>query len=200
MKGLWTLVFVVCVFTACKTQGTQNIAEVVIPIPSVTPEPEPTKPPIPERILNESPEQLCKKLKDIKTLPTFEPTPTDPIYEALIVKGNSAIPCLIENITDKREVPDPRYSVPHWQHFAVGDTAVFIIVDIVGKDDEEREKLLIEMMPAKSQKEWETNGIYAYFNYVSEPKNRKQLQSWWKNWTKQTPIEHTRSSFNGPSN
>ena len=33
----------------------------------------------------------------------------------------------------------------------------------------------------KPHKEWETNGIYAYFNYVSEPKNRKELQKWWRN-------------------
>ena len=152
------------------------------PSTTSTPEPKPTKPPIPDELLKASPEQLCAKLKEIKTIPTFEPTPTDPIYEALISKGNAAIPCLIGNITDTRKVPDPRYSVPHWQHFAVGDTAVFVLVDIVGKDDEEREELLIEMMPPSSQKEWETNGIYAYFNYVSEPKNRSELQKWWTNW------------------
>ena len=176
------LIYVVCVFVACQNRSALSVPAPATPSPSITPEPEPTKPPIPEELLRASPEQLCAKLVDIKTIPTFEPTPTDPIYEALLVKGDSAIPCLIENISDKREVPDPRYSVPVWQHFAVGDTAVFTLVAILRKEDIEQEKLLIEMMPPKSQKEWETNGIYAYFNYVSEPKNRKELQHWWKKW------------------
>ena len=171
--------------TACSS--TVAVDQKKRPVPALiepTPEPEPTKPPIPVEFLNASPLQLCARLGEIKVIPTFEPTPTDPIYDALIVKGNAAIPCLIEKVADKREISDPRYSVPVWQHFAVGDTAVFILVDIVGKDDKEREKLLIEMMPPKSQKEWQTNGIYAYFNYVSEAKNRKELQQWWTKWLK----------------
>lgn len=176
------LIFVVCAFGACQSRGDLNITATTTPSPLVTPEPKSTMPPIPENLLKATSEQLCAKLGDIKTIPTFEPTPTDPIYEALLVKGDSAIPCLIESITDKREVPDPRYSVPAWQHFAVGDTAVFALVAILRKEDVEQEKLLIEMLPPKSKKEWETNGIYAYFNYVSEPKNRKELQHWWKMW------------------
>jgi hypothetical protein len=146
------------------------------------PTPVPTKPPIAAELLSASPIDLCGRLAQIKTLPTFEPIPTDPIYEALVAKGNAAIPCLIAKISDKTEMPDPRYSVPHVQSFAVGDAAVFTLVDIIEKDDQEREKLLIKMMPLKSQKEWETNGIYAYFNYVSEVKNRKALQRWWERW------------------
>ena len=127
--------------------------------------------------------QLCAKLKDIKVLPTFEPTPTDPIYEALLVKSDAAIPCLIANIADRHEVPDPRYSVPVWQHFAVGDTALFTLLDILSKHDgHDWERRLLESLPDKFRQEWKTNGIYAYFNYVSEPRNRNQLKTWWKNW------------------
>ena len=171
-----------CALTSCQSPKLDNTNAAPTSSTTSTPEPKPTKPPIPDELLKASPEQLCAKLKEIETIPTTkEPTATDPVYEALILKGNAAIPCLIENIADNRKVPDPRYSVPHWQYFTVGDTAVFVLVDIVGKDDKEREKLLIEMMPPKSKKEWETNGIYAYFNYVSEPKNRKELQKWWRN-------------------
>ena len=151
-------------------------------LPEPTPEPEPTKAPIPVELLNSSPTQLCERLAEIKIIPTFEPTPTDPIYEALIAKGDAAIPCLIDKIADRKRIPDPRYSVPVWHSFVVGDTAVFILVRIVEKDDKGREKILIEMMPHASQKEWETNGIYAYFNYVLEAKNRRELQRWWKDW------------------
>ncbi|MEO6655365.1 MAG: hypothetical protein ABIO36_04720 [Pyrinomonadaceae bacterium] len=148
-----------------------------------TPEPEPTKPPIPDDLLRASSEQLCAELQQIKTIPTFEPTPTDSIYEALIAKSNAAIPCLVSRISDKTPMKDPRYSVPNWQHFAVGDTAVFILLDIVARgDDMLWENLMKEMLSAKYSKEWKTNGIYAYFNYVSEPKNRIELQRWWKKW------------------
>lgn len=148
-----------------------------------SPTPEPTKPPIPSEIASLSAEKLCDKLADIEILPTKDPTITDPIYEALIAKGDVAIPCLIEKITDKRKVPDPRYSVPHWHSFAVGDTAVFILLDIISKDDSNKwEKLMLDMLPPKYEKEWESNGIYAYFNCVYESKNRKKLQDWWKKW------------------
>lgn len=152
--------------------------------PDAQPTPKPTKPPIPAELLNLSSSQLCDRLADIKVIPTFEPTPTDPIYEALVAKGDDAIPCLIDNITDKREVPDPRYSVPIWQHYAVGDTAVFILIEIVDPDPNS-EALYKEMIPPTYRKEWETNGMYAYFNYVSTARNRKELQRWWKSWIKQ---------------
>jgi hypothetical protein len=166
--------------TSASTPGqAANVAEL-----EPEPEPEPTKEPIPVELLSATPRQLCARLGDIKTIPTFEPTPTDPIYEALIANGKDVIPCLVEKISDARIVADPRYSVPHWQFYAVGDSAVFILIDILRDNDTEREKLLIEMLPPKPRAEWESNGVYAYFNYVSEPKNRKQLQQWWKNWLK----------------
>lgn len=59
----------------------------------------------------------------------------------------------------------------------VGDTAAFILVDIAGDDD-----LLQQMLPPRYRDEWESNGIYAYFNYVSEEENRKELQKWWQDW------------------
>lgn len=149
-------------------------------IPITTPEPSPIKPPIPAELVTASVDQLCSRLKDIKTIPTFEPTPTDPIYEALVAKDEEAVPCLIAKITDITPIDDPRYSVPHVQFYAVGDTAIFVLVEIVGKDDKEREKLLVEMMPPRYQKEWETNGIYAYFNYVVYPEHRRELQGWWR--------------------
>ena len=101
-----SLIYIVGVFAACQGHGDISVRVLTTPSPSVTPEP--TKPPIPEDLLRATSEQLCAKLVDIKTIPTFKPTPTDPIYEALLVKSHTAIPCLIENITDKREVPDPK--------------------------------------------------------------------------------------------
>lgn len=175
---------VVCVLASCQDPSAQsiNLEATPSPSPSVTPEPEQTKPAIPDELLSSTPEQLCSRIAEIKTIPTRNPTPTDPIYEALLLQGKAAIPCLIEKIVYKKGIRDPRYSVPVWQNFAVGDSAVFTLIAILRKEDIEQEKLLISMLPRKFQEEWKTNGIYAYFNYVSEPKNRKQLQAWWKNW------------------
>jgi hypothetical protein len=138
-------------------------------------------PQIDPKLLAAAPTELCDRLGEIRKLPNRDPNDTDPIYEALIAKGDDAIPCLVQRITSDKKMPDPR-EAPTWQHYAVGDTAVFILIDILCSEDLEREKLLIEMLPPKYEEEWKTNGIYAYFNYVSEPRNRKELQNWWKKW------------------
>lgn len=145
-----------------------------------TPEPKPTKYVVPDELTNASPEALCERLADIKVIPHKDPNDTDPIYEALIAKGKDAYPCLLNKITDNTKMPDPR-GAPIWQNYAVGDTAVFILVNSVSAGDWQlEEKLLIEMLPPASREEWKTNGVYAYFNYVSEQANRKELQRWWK--------------------
>lgn len=28
-------------------------------------------------------------------------------------------------------------------------------------------------------------GVYAYFNYVSDPSGRRAVQNWWKKWLKE---------------
>lgn len=129
--------------------------------------------------MDESAESLCKRLHEIKKLPYRDPNDTDPIYEALIAKGREAMPCLIEKITDECPMPDPR-EAPPWQNYKVGDTAVFILVDIASNDED----FILKMLPPKYRQEWETNGVYAYFNYVFEPSNRRELQKWWRNWMK----------------
>ena len=152
--------------------------------PDATAKPAPTKPPVPAELLTAAPNALCGRLSEIKIIPHRDPTVTDPIYDALIAKGDDVIPCLVDKITDKTLMQDPR-EAPTWQYYAVGDTAVFLLIDILRDNDAERAKLLIEMLPKKYKEEWKTNGVYAYFNYVSEPTNRRELQSWWKNWLKE---------------
>lgn len=122
--------------------------------------------------------ELCKRLNEIKKLPDRDPNDTDPLYEAIVARGNEAVPCLIDEITNEAQMPDPR-EAPSWKHYKVGDTAVFVLVDIAKNDE-----LLEEMLPLKYRNEWKTNGIYAYFNYVSESRNRQQLQQWWRTWMK----------------
>ncbi len=127
---------------------------------------------------DENVESLCNRLHEIKKIPYKDPKDTDPIYESLIAKGKEAMPCLVEKITDETPMRDPRGGVI-WQHYKVGDTAVFMLLKIAGDFE-----LLQKMLPVNYRKEWKTNGVYAYYNYVSESKNREELQRWWRNWIK----------------
>ena len=164
---------------AC-TESSGHRDSVPVSGPESTPKQEPANLAAHANLQNAQPSELCNHLADIRKLPYRDPSDTDPIYEALIAKGEQTYTCLIDKITDTTEMPDPR-EAPPWQHYVVGDTAVFILVrSIGGKDDLAREQLLIDMLPFKYRDEWETNGIYAYFNYVSDPKNRRELQRWWR--------------------
>lgn len=149
-----------------------------------TPEPEPTKFVLPAEYLDASPEELCARLAEVTILPYRDSNSTDPIYDAMVAKGNDAIPCLIEKISDTTKMSDPR-EAPKWQNYAVGDTAVFILLRILTEDKTEKwERMFLDMLPPKYREEWKTNGVYAYFNYVSESNNRKELQRWWQKWAK----------------
>ena len=182
MKLLLLFMGCVAVFPACSSPNEERIDQPTSQI-EIQPTPEPTKPPIPIHIAELTASELCERVGQIEVLPNRDPTITDPIYESLLLKGNEAIPCLVEKIGNDTLIKDPRYSVPTWHSYAVGDTALFVLLRIVSKgDDKEWEKRLLESLPRKYQEEWETNGIYAYFNYVLEPKNRKELQRWWKAW------------------
>jgi hypothetical protein len=125
---------------------------------------------------------LCKKLAEIKLISHRVPEESDEIYKMIVAKGNEVLPCLIEKISDQTKTPDPRQA-PKWQHYVVGDTAVFAVLHIVSEGNDERWKeLFLAPLPASYQEEWKTNGVYAYFNYVSEPKHRETLQVWWHKW------------------
>jgi hypothetical protein len=172
------------IFLACSRPNDEGIVEPMNQL-EIRPTPEPTKPPIPVHIAELTSSELCDRVGQIEVLPTRDPAITDPIYESLLLKGNEAVPCLIEKIGNNTLIKDPRYSVPTWHSYAVGDTAFFTLLDILSKGDyHEWENLLRESLPRKYREEWETNGIYAYFNYVLEPQNRREFQQWWKNWLK----------------
>ncbi len=142
---------------------------------------------------DEDVESLCNRLSEIKKIPYRDPNDTDPIFEELIAKGKEAMPCLVEKITDETPMRDPGGSVI-WQHYKVGDTAVFMLARIANEDEILQAELLQEMLPLEYRKEWKTNGVYAYYNYVSESKNREELQVWWRNWIKENLNSHVAQS------
>lgn len=149
----------------------------------MTAQPEPTPPPkqIDPEILKLSAPALCARLGETKVIDSRKPEESDDVYRALVVKDSEALPCLVDKIADRKLMHDPRMA-PVWQHYTIGDTAVFTILDIVSKGDYEVWKeLFLGPLPQKYKEEWRTNGVYAYFNYVSEPRDRKALQGFWKN-------------------
>lgn len=156
-----------------------NAADIVQIETSPTP-----PPPIDPSLMSLPAKELCDRLHEIEVIGHRVLDESDGLYRAILAKGKEVLPCLIERIDDRTKTPDPR-SAPKWQHYVVGDTAVFTVLYIVSQDDGERwEEMMLATLPEESQNEWKTNGIYAYFNYVSEPKNRKELQDWWRKWLK----------------
>lgn len=122
----------------------------------------------------ETADLLCGKLNELKRMPFKDKIAGDIVYDSLIAKGKEAIPCLIEKITDTTLMEDPR-EAPHIQDFKVGDAAVFMLHRIT-------EKPLEDILPDDIKKYWETEGVYAYFNYVENPKNRKKIKVLWESW------------------
>src|SRR5687767_5122533 len=161
------LLFLGClvIFLACSRPNEEGTGEPINQLEIIQPTPELTKPPVPVHIAELTSSELCDRIGQIEVLPNRDPTITDPIYESLLLKGDEAIPCLVEKIGNDTLIKDPRYSVPTWHSFAIGDTALFILLRILSKGDgKEWEKRLLESLPRKYREEWETNGIYAYFN------------------------------------
>lgn len=114
---------------------------------------------------------LCNKLFELKRMPHKDKVADDYVYDGLMEKGNKAIPCLVEKITDLTIMDDPR-EAPHILNFRVGDAAVFMLYRIT-------EEPLISILPKEFAKQWETEGVYAYFAYVEKPQHRKKIKQWW---------------------
>ncbi len=114
----------------------------------------------------------CAHLDEMKRMPTKDKIAGDRIYDGLMRQGGKAIPCLISRITDTRVMPDPR-EVPHVRDFKVGDAALFMLHRITKIP-------FTDAMPEEVMKDWETDGVYAYFRYVESAKNRKIIKKWWQ--------------------
>lgn len=122
-------------------------------------------------------EELCERLAELKVIPYWPgEVAGDPIYDGLVNAGNGAIPCLVNKITDTTLMDDPR-TAPKIQDFTVGDAAVFMLLYITEEPWQPE-----TMFPPKFAELWKTEGVYAYFEFVKKPENRKKIQAWWKNW------------------
>ena len=66
---------------------------------------------------------------------------------------------------------DPR-SEPKVESVAVGDTAFFVLHDLIKID----QAMFLELLPPDVRKAYENDGIYSYFDQIDENGNRKKLQ------------------------
>lgn len=119
---------------------------------------------------------LCDRVSEIKHLPfkDGDETEIDKTYKSLYDAGETVIPCLINKVTDTTPMKDPR-NIPGPTDTRVGDVAYFVLVGISKLN-------FIELLPAQVQKEYETEGVYAYHQFVSNRKNRVKLQADLKKW------------------
>ena len=117
---------------------------------------------------------LCDRLSEIRVMPFKNEKVDDEVYNGLLRMGSTAIPCLINKLTDTTRMRDPRKTVPY-SYLTVGDVAFFVILDISGESIE-------RFLPERIWREYEEQGIYAYFRFVENPKNRKLLQDSLLSW------------------
>ena len=120
---------------------------------------------------------LCRRVAEIKVFPFKHESGVDAAYDALIEAGETVVPCLIDKITDTEVMPDPR--CPHVSDKTkIGDTAYFVLVDILKID-------FMELFPVAVQKKFNTEGVYAYHEFIERKGKRKQLQSKLREWYRQ---------------
>jgi hypothetical protein len=143
--------------------------------PVSTPTPENTS------LADKSPQYLCDHLIDLKTIPRDKTGYSgDAVYDALMRKGQGAMPCLIERITDTRPAKYP-IQAPFWAGltYRVGDTAVMMLMNI---NDMYWPK---GMLAKKYEDMFDDEGMFSYYFYVHEvPTARKTIQRWWRTWLK----------------
>jgi hypothetical protein len=163
----------------CVTRAAETVKVSASTPTNTVPTPTPAK--IEPSISSLSASSLCDRLGEIENIDGRVPEDSDDLYKAIMAKGSEALPCLVDKINERTKTRDPR-NAPVWGNYVVGDTAVFTTLHIIIRkgDDGRWEELMLSSLPTKYREEWETNGVYAYFNYVYEPKNRKALQKWWK--------------------
>jgi len=108
-------------------------------------------------------------LSQIKTIPFKGNAGVDPHYDALKAAEESAVPCLIANVTNTRPKPDPR-PIPGWgtMRMTVGDRAVYMLGEITGVDT-------IKMLPRKYRDLYKEIGVYARDEYLHDHLNNRRI-------------------------
>ena len=139
-----------------------------------------------DQMLAFAPSDICGKLAQVKRIPFKDERVEDKTYNEIVQLGESVVPSLIECLTDLTKMREPR-SAPSYDDFRVGDLAFFLLLDITKVPFE-------QMLPKSVRAQLPSQGVYAYFEYVENPANRKALQKRWKSWHKKRAVGGTRPS------
>jgi|SRR5215469_144759 len=119
----------------------------------------------------------CGEIGAVRRIPFHAGDPVkDDAYNKLLLKSWGAVPCLIHQITNMHRTADPR-SAPQFGDVRVGDVAFWVIKDITGVPYD-------EMFPPDLVARFPDEGVYAYFDWVAKPGNRKRLQTKVLEWCK----------------
>lgn len=106
----------------------------------------------------------CPQVQSVKTIPLKEGSGHDAAYDRF-VHDDACEPTLIRALGDLRKMKDPRQA-PFDTRFVVSDAAVFIFLI--------RRNLEVQrVLPEEVASLLPTQGIYAYFDYVSVPSGRE---------------------------
>jgi hypothetical protein len=117
----------------------------------------------------------CSEIRSVRRIPFHAGEPvSDKAYNKLLQKSWAVVPCLISEITNTRRTPDPR-SAPIFGDVRVGDVAFWVIKDITGLPYD-------QMFPVDLVARFPSEGVYAYFDWVHNPDNRKVLQKNVQQW------------------
>ena len=120
----------------------------------------------------------CQGLSKIRSIPFKKgETVDDPAYNRIMGQGKAVIPCLIDHLTDTTKMKDPR-SAPAITDFRVGDLAFFLLTDITETEFE-------QWLPDSVNSKLKDRGVYAFIEYVGQPRNRRTLQEKWRAWLAQ---------------
>lgn len=122
----------------------------------------------------QSPEALCGRVAEIKSMPFKDERVADAAYNALVDAGEAVLPCLIDKVADATPMRDPR-GIPGPTDTRVGDVAFFVLIDVAKLDFE-------SMMPPEVKRVFKEEGVYAYHRFVGEEANRRRFQSSLREW------------------
>ena len=134
------------------------------------------------------PHDICDRVQLVKMIPFDGKSGVDANYDALIAAGKTAVPCLIRRVTDTRRMDDPRMDPGYGGiTYRVGDTAFFIVWEIMGFD-------ILKILPASYHRVLKESGNYAYFKYVQRARNRERVRDRLRMWYRNVYVPSLRKS------
>ena len=108
----------------------------------------------------------CNRLVRIQHIP-MKATYTEILASVSVQDSNVLDTCIAAYIVNDEPVKDPS-EAPPVSTYVLGDTAFFLLAS-------KYEWNIPDFLDESAQKDWQDQGIYAYFTYVSLAENRRKL-------------------------